>query len=159
MTPATVFEATEGVSYFAQQHVDTRGAAQLIFGRPQRPEAPQIYNQLLALIKATPTCPAEAAAPLLEWLGVVAIYRPYLFSRFRVADRADESLVLVPDRRFEGAELYRRWTMPAAVAVPTRVFAGENLAAPLPQSGMDCTPASGMKPSRVRLTVCTCHSR
>ncbi len=112
ITPATVFEATVGVSLFLDQLAKSarEPRLELLFRAPQQATEAPMYSRLLAQVRATPTCPPDAAAALLHWIGLVASERPYLFEGYRVIEGTNEALQLVADRTYADSDLLRHWT-------------------------------------------------
>jgi RNA polymerase sigma factor (sigma-70 family) len=118
ITPATVFEATVGISLLldrcsAEANRGHLHQFALVLGseRLVPDEAIRIGDELLlAQMRATPDCPPEAAAPLLRWLFRVSAHVPHLFEGYRVQNATEHCLRIVSEPTQYRIDLVKRWS-------------------------------------------------
>lgn len=119
ITPATIFDATVGISLFVDRLLESihDGHAVLCFDKAASSVAPDggLHSQLLAQIRATPACPPQAAPRLLWWLAKVANLRPYLFDGYFTTEVTPGSLQFIADHSAADFDIVRRWTQTAAI--------------------------------------------
>jgi hypothetical protein len=119
MTPATFHGAARGIQLVAARMIrlDSKEAARdfVLLGSQRmptdhKPEMTISYEVLLSQIRGAPSCPPEAAEPLLRWLSEALTLLPHLLPGFYAESSRGHLVALRKNDAIE-MDLMSRWGM------------------------------------------------